>query len=81
VVRPGTLRLGLRLGHVTAMFGLAVPSVTGAVIDLAGGIDPDLTSAAIRARSGALACCGRGRGGVVTGLVAVEAAPHDCTPP
>jgi len=59
VVRPGALRLGLRLGHVTAVFGLAIPTVTGAVIDLAGGIDPDLISAATGARGAALARCAR----------------------
>jgi hypothetical protein len=53
MIRPGALRPRLRLGHVTAVFGLAVPPVTGAVIDLAGGIDPNLAGAS-RSRSGAL---------------------------
>jgi len=59
VVWPGSLRLRLRLGHVTAVLGLAVPAITGAVVDFTGGIDPDLTGAATGARSSALAGCGR----------------------
>ena len=79
MLRSGALRL--RLGHVTAVFGLAIPTVTGAVIDPAGGIDPDLTSATTGARCAALARCGRRLGRCGDGLVAVEVAPHDCTPP
>jgi hypothetical protein len=57
VIRSSTLRLGLCLGHVTAVFGFAVPPITGAVVHLAGGIDPNLAGAT-GSRSGTLACCG-----------------------
>src|SRR5262249_51864133 len=58
VVRLNALLLSLRLGHVSALLGLAVPSGAGAVIHLATGIDPNLAGAC-GSRSGALAPCWR----------------------
>ena len=55
VVWPSALLLSLRLGHVAALLGLAVPSGAGAVIHFAAGVDPNLARAPNRARNGALA--------------------------
>ena len=62
VVRAGALCLCLRLRHIAALFGLAVPANAGAVIHLARSIDPNLTGASAGARSGARARRYRGRG-------------------
>src|SRR5271155_1640703 len=43
VIGPCSLGLSLCLGHIGALLGLAVPPGTGAVVYLAGGIDPHLT--------------------------------------
>ena len=68
-VRAGALCLCLRLRHIAALFGLAVPASAGAVIHLARSIDPNLTGASAGARSGARArrCRGRGRRGAGAG--------------
>src|SRR6516165_10229859 len=49
VVRPNALCPRFCFGHVAAVLGLAVPAIAEAVIDLADGIYPNLTGAAIRA--------------------------------
>src|SRR4029077_10927688 len=46
VIRPRPGGLGGRLGAVLALFGLAVPDIVLAVIDLAARVDPHLTRAA-----------------------------------
>jgi hypothetical protein len=43
VVGPGALCPCLRFGHVAALLGLAIPARARAVVDLAGGIHPNLT--------------------------------------
>src|SRR5262249_47046239 len=55
VVWSSTLCPRFRFGHVTAMLGLAIPAITGAVVHFTRGVDPDLTGAATGAWSGALA--------------------------
>src|ERR1700761_1921616 len=62
-VALGTHGLGVGLGHVFSLFGLAIVAVAIAVVDLGGGVDPDEARAATRY------CCGgglrrRGRGGL-----------------
>ena len=42
---------GRGFGHVFALFGLAIPFVTRAVIDLGLGIDPDLPWSTTGSRS------------------------------
>jgi len=61
VIRLGPLRLRLRLGHIGALLGLAVPASTGAVVHVTVGIDPNLAVAG-RCGSGAPGCGGRWRG-------------------
>ena len=38
----GSSRFGFRFGHVSATLGAAVVAVAWAVVDLAGGVDPNL---------------------------------------
>jgi hypothetical protein len=57
VVRSGALCPRFCLGHITALLGLAVPASAGAVVDLTGGVHPNLTGAT-GSRSGALGCGG-----------------------
>src|SRR5262252_8563064 len=67
-----TRSLCLSFGHVLALLRLAVPLITTAVIDLRGGIDPDLPGAAARRgfRPHSLRCL-LGRGwGFARGLLA-----------
>jgi hypothetical protein len=64
VVGPIALSLGLDFGHIGPLLRLAVPASAGAVIDLARGIDPDLTGPAGGCwRLRCLCCCRGGRCG------------------
>ena len=82
VVRLGPLRLGLRLGHVSAFLGLAVPSRAGTVVYPAVGIQtwPLLAGAGVARRLVAGAGVASWAGAFI-GMVVASAAPHDCTPP
>jgi hypothetical protein len=58
MVVPSTRRLRLRLRHVAALLGLAVPAGPWAMIYFAGGVDPNLAGAR-GSWSGLTPCCGR----------------------
>ena len=64
MIWPIPRSLGLSLGHIGALLGLAVPTVAGAVVDLGRGVNPDLTGGArsFRGFSG-LTWCSGGRSG------------------
>src|SRR3979411_1355322 len=59
VIGTGAGRLRLSLTHVLPLFGLAIPSVVVAVIDVGAGVDPPLS----RATPGSRLCGRHGLGG------------------
>ena len=65
MIWPIPRSLGLSLGHIGALLGLAVPTIAGAVVDLGGGVNPDLAGDArsFRGFSGLTRCSGGRRGG------------------
>src|SRR6185437_9761886 len=46
VIRAVALGLGVGLGHVLALLGLAIPTIRRTVVHLGGGVDPHLIRSA-----------------------------------